>query len=319
MNRRDFITHSTTIMGMMPFIKLNSTPLIMNPDKHKFRIGDFECTIFKDLMFQYKAKDYFINAREEALNHSLEKYDINPAHIPSPFIAVLLKSGDRKILIDTGSGYSSEPITFRGKTFQFKGKLNLLLEEEGIRGEDITDVIITHLHPDHVGGVYSDDNVLQYPNARFYIQEEEWNFWHTSKSDQQIPLFKYFVQKNITPLSGQNLNLIKGDFQEIIPGITTVQLPGHTPGQIGLIINQGQGAEQLLYISDAFLHPLHMEQLDWQTNYDLDYDLAKQSRIKSLELAHQDNMLINAFHFDFPGLGRVDNHKDGWKWVYENT
>jgi len=293
--------------------------MIMNPDTHKFRTGDFKCTVLKDLMFQYKAKDYFINAQPEALDSSLEKYSINPAHIPSPFIAVLLETEDRKILIDTGSGYSEEPITFRGNTFQFKGQLNLLLEAEGIKGDEITDVVITHLHPDHVGGVYSDDMELHYPNARFYIQEEEWDFWHTSKSDGQLPLFKYFVEKNIRPLSGQNLNLISGDFQEIIPGITTVKLPGHTPGQIGLIINQGKGSEQLLYISDAFLHPLHMEQLDWQTNYDLDYDLARQSRVKALELAYEDNKLINAFHFDFPGLGRVDKRKDGWAWSYQRS
>jgi hypothetical protein len=71
-----------------------------------------------------------------------------------------------------------------------------------------------------------------------------------------------------------------------------------------------------LYISDAFLHPLHIERLDWQTNYDLDHEKAKSSRIKLLELAHKERMLINAFHFDFPGLGRVEKHNNRWTWRY---
>jgi glyoxylase-like metal-dependent hydrolase (beta-lactamase superfamily II) len=298
-------------------VNLNANNNNMYQDKHKLKVGEFDCTIFRDLMFKYKAKDYFINADNEELDKSLEEYKINPENIPSPFIAVLLQNKDKKILIDTGSGYSEKPITFRGNTFPLRGKLNQLLEEEGVNREEITDVIITHFHPDHIGGVISDKDVLNFPNAKFHIQEEEWEYWHTSKSDNQIPLFKFFIEKNITPLSSQNLNLIKGDFNEIISGIKTIKLEGHTPGQIGLIINEGKGENQLLYISDSFLHPLHIEQINWQTNYDLDHDKAKQSRIKVLELAYKENMLINGFHFDFPGLGRVDKLKNNWKWNYK--
>ncbi|WKN42930.1 MBL fold metallo-hydrolase [Tunicatimonas pelagia] len=288
----------------------------MNQDKYEFKIGEFDCTIFRDLMFKYQAEDYFINAEEGELAESLEKYKISPENIPSPFIAVLLQNEDKKILIDTGSGYSDEPITFRDNQFPLKGKLISLLKEEGINREEITDVIITHFHPDHIGGVYSDQEQLNYPNARFHIQEEEWEYWHSSKSDNQIPLFKFFIEKNITPLSSQNLNLIKGDFMEVVPGIKTVKAGGHTPGQMALVINQGQQENQLLYVSDAFLHPLHIEKIDWRTNYDLDHDKAKQTRVKLLNLAYEENMLVNAFHFDFPGLGRVDKLKDNWVWSY---
>ena len=147
------------------------------------------------------------------------------------------------------------------------------------------------------------------------MHEKEWDYWHSSKSDQQIPLFKFFIKNNVTPLADQNLNLIKKDHQEIIPGIQAVEAPGHTPGQIGLVINAG-GAQQLLYISDTFLHPLHIEQLDWQTNYDLDHKKARKSRVKMLKLAHKEHMLVNAFHFDFPGLGHVDKLKNNWTWSY---
>ncbi|GAA4455091.1 hypothetical protein GCM10023189_22500 [Nibrella saemangeumensis] len=93
-----------------------------------------------------------------------------------------------------------------------------------------------------------------------------------------------------------------------------VKVDGHTPGQIALIIHSGQ--EKLLYLSDAFLHPLHIERLDWQTNYDMDHDKAKRSRIKLIDLAYKNNMLVNGFHFDFPGLGRIDKRQNNWAWHY---
>jgi hypothetical protein len=70
-----------------------------------------------------------------------------------------------------------------------------------------------------------------------------------------------------------------------------------------------------LYISDAFLQPLHIERLDWQTNYELDHWKAKHSRIKLLELAQKEDMLVNSFHFDFSGLGRVDKRNGKWNWT----
>lgn len=108
--------------------------------------------------------------------------------------------------------------------------------------------------------------------------------------------------------------MIKGDFVELLPGATVVKADGHTPGQIAIIIQSGK--EHLLYISDAFLHPLHIENLDWRTTYDLDHEKARRSRVKLLDLAYKDSMLVNAFHFDFPGFGRIDKVKNNWAWNY---
>lgn len=286
----------------------------MDDNVVKMNIGKINCTIFRDFMFKYMAKDFFINASEEQLNQSLNKYHIIEGNIPSPFIALLLQYDNKKILIDTGIGFLEKPLIFRGNTYVFEGRVQQLLQQENIKREDITDVIITHFHPDHNGGIFTENGKLNFPNAQFHMHEDEWSYWHTSQSDNQPDLFKYFIEKNISPLKNLNLNLVKGDFVDLIPGITAVKADGHTPGQMALIIHSEN--EHLLYISDAFLHPLHIEKLDWQTNYDLDNDKAKQSRIKLLEIAQKDNMLVNAFHFDFPGLGRIDKFQDNWIWNY---
>ena len=286
----------------------------MDIDVAKNKIGEIVCTAFRDTMYKYLAKDFFNNAKQEELNQSLEKFHISPDNISSPFIPIMLQQKDQKLLIDTGIGLSEKPVDVRGNKVMFKGRLHQLMQQEKINKEEISEVIITHFHPDHIGGIFSDDDKLQFPNARFHMHEDEWNYWHSSQSDNQPAYFKYFISKNITKLKGGNLHLIKGDFVEILPGVTAVKADGHTPGQIALIIQSGK--EHLLYISDAFLHPLHIEKLSWQTTYDLDHEKAMRSRIKLLELAYKENMLVNAFHFDFPGFGRIDKFQSNWIWNY---
>ena len=92
----------------------------MDDEVVKIKVGKFDCILFRDLMFKYLAKDFFINANPEELTQSLDKYNIPPDNIPSPFIAILLQQNDRKVLIDTGIGFSEKPIIFRGISHDFK-------------------------------------------------------------------------------------------------------------------------------------------------------------------------------------------------------
>ncbi|MBC6999953.1 MBL fold metallo-hydrolase [Cytophaga sp. FL35] len=315
MKRRHFIARNCGLLASIPLIDLQPLLLdFMNTEIHKCNIGEFQCTIFKDLMFTYKAKDYFINAPEQELKQALDSSKIDPENIASPYIAMLLQKGNQKILIDSGIGFSQEPIEFKGNSFVLKGRLQQLLDKEHIATNDITDVIITHFHPDHIGGVFSSDGNLLFKNATFHMHQKEWDFWHSSKSDSQPPLFKFFVEKNITPLKKENVQLIAQDYHEICEGVVAVNAEGHTAGQIALII--GDKDERLLYISDAFLHPLHMEKLNWQTSFDFNHEKAKKTRNKLLHLAHTERMKINAFHFNFPGLGFAEKNGANWKWVY---
>ena len=311
MKRREFITNTALLSSGITFGSILKQNFSMNPDIYKFEIGKFKCTILRDLMFSYKASDYFINADNSTLKNYIKEYNFDPENIKSPFIALLIETQSKKILIDTGSGYSENPITFRGKTIPLKGNLSKLLNETNIDKRSITDVIITHFHPDHIGGVFSDKE-LNYPNAKFHIHEKEWNYWNSSKSDNENPLFKIFVENNIKPLSNRNLSLIKGNENEFDSGITSILSEGHTPGQIS--INLNSEGESLLYTSDAFLHPIHIEELDWKTNYDNNHEKSKRTREKLLSIAKTNDSIINSFHFDFPGLGIAEKKSIKWKW-----
>ena len=321
MQRRTFIKTSTTVLGALPFINSALYPLqnfLLTEELNvfKFKTGKVNCTLFRDFVFKYLAKDFFTNATEPELNQLLAKYKATPDNIPSPFIALLLEYDNKKVLIDTGAGYSEKEVIINGRPLPFKGVLQELLLKQGIKKDEITHIILTHFHPDHIGGIFDDNAKLIYPNAQFITHADEWNYWSTEQALSRSAVFRYFIEKNVQGLKDNNLRLITGDSVEVLPGVTAIKADGHTPGHIGLAIQSEK--KGLLYISDTVLHPGHIEHLDWQTSYDSDHEKAKQSRIRMLELAHKEDMLVNAFHFDFPGLGRIGKQKNNWIWNYSN-
>jgi glyoxylase-like metal-dependent hydrolase (beta-lactamase superfamily II) len=321
MKRREFLRYPGSLFLALPFLPTSNYP--ETPDRknteygvHKLTIGKIQVKIFRDLLFRYQGKDYFINAPADQVEAELSRYGQKTDHIPSPFVALLIEQGKEKILVDTGIGFSSQPVQFRGQAYQFQGQLLEILRKEGVSRQSITRVIVTHFHPDHIGGLFDESGQPSFPNAKVIVHEAEWAYWHSARSADQSPLFHYFIKKNITPLQQADVTLLKGREAAIVPGITAIQTPGHTPGQIALRI--ASKSDKLLYISDAFLHPLHIRHLDWQTNYDLDHELARKSRIQLIELAHQEKMPIQAFHFEFPGLGTVEKSGINWQWVSQS-
>lgn len=298
------------LIEMSPFKRLNA----MDPNYiHKMSLGDIKCTLLYDMDFVYRGQDFFRNVDEEILVRELIECGQALERIPSPYIGLLLEYESNKILIDTGVGYMEETQEINGQQFKLEGRLQKLLRRVGVDGHDITHLILTHFHPDHIGGVYSSDGQLLYPNAKIYAHADEWEYWMGGKSSQQPSIFRYFINENIAPLKDENIYLVGMNEEEIVKGVRLIKTPGHTPGHLSVAL-QSQG-EQLLYISDTWLHPLHIRHLDWETVYDLDQDLARKSRIFMLEEAYNNNMLVQSFHFPFPGLGHVDKVKDGWTWV----
>ncbi len=298
------------LIEMSPFKRLNA----MDPNYiHQVSLGDIKCTLLYDMDFVYRGQDFFRNVDEEILVRELIEYGQALERIPSPYIGLLLEYESNKILIDTGVGYMEQAQEINGQQFKLEGRLQKLLRRVGVDGHDITHLILTHFHPDHIGGVYSSDGQLLYPNAKIYAHADEWEYWMGGKSSQQPSIFRYFINENIAPLKDENIYLVGMNEEEIVKGVRLIKTSGHTPGHLSVAL-QSQG-EQLLYISDTWLHPLHIRHLDWETVYDLDQDLARKSRIFMLEEAYNNNMLVQSFHFPFPGLGHVDKVKDGWTWV----
>jgi glyoxylase-like metal-dependent hydrolase (beta-lactamase superfamily II) len=149
--------------------------------------------------------------------------------------------------------------------------------------------------------------------------KDEWDFWTAEKIDlsgMNIPaemkaLLIDSARKSLPPIKGQ-IELLERE-TEIVPGVHAVSAPGHTPGQMALIVSSGR--TQLFAMADVVLHPIHLEQPGWQTVFDFDQDSAARTRRALLDRAAAEQAKVMAYHFPFPSLGHVVSRGHGaWHW-----
>jgi len=241
---------------------------------------------------------------KEVLNNSGQSAEI----IPSPISAFLFKSEKKTILIDAGLG--NKPGF---------GNLTTGLLATHTRPEDIDTLIITHAHPDHIGGITDAKGKAIYPNAELIIAEEEVKFWTDPAVLAAIPEKRrgaFHIAKNaITTYGDQVTQIASGkNGKEITPGITMKLAAGHTPGHSILHID-GDDGKELLMIADT-LHntELHCSIPDIKFVFDVDPTQAALTRRKIFDQLTIDKSLALCSHAHFPGLGRILKHKDVYRY-----
>ena len=280
----------------------------MSNESFPFEIGNFECIAVSDGTFDYPAHSFFVNAPKERLEQVLREQNIKPEVITAPWTCLFVNTGQHRVLVDTGGGAGTVPSA---------GKLLRNLRAAGIEPIDIDTVILTHGHPDHIGGNTDADSNPAFPNARYVMLKDEWEFWTSEPDLTQLEveeeikqIFLMLVRKNLPPIQSQ-LDLIDSE-TEILPGIKAIAAPGHTPGHMTLAISSG--SEKLLYISDTVLHPIHLEHPDWYPVFDFVREHAMTTKRRLLDQVVTEKVLVIACHFPFPGLGHVIQKGDGWQW-----
>ena len=211
----------------------------------------------------------------------------------------LVRNGKRLLLVDAGAGQAMNEM------FPTVGHLDMLLAAEGVAETDVTDIVVTHMHPDHIGGLMG-PGAGGYTNATIHVSEAEWAFWTdgnlrdaTTESDRPII---DLVQAIAASLESR-IKTHSGD-ADLGAGLSLMPLPGHTPGHCGLrITNKSQ---ELLLVGDAIISEA-MQFADPTIQYALDVDpeQAVATRISLLKHLADTHATFSATHLPYPGIGRV--------------
>lgn len=285
---------------------------------HRFRLGEIQVTALDDGRYALPADWFAVDVKPEERDRFYAARYLPLDAIPVQACPVLLDTGSARILVDTGMGGPSD---FAPEA----GRLWSALESAGLTAEEIDLVVLTHAHLDHFGGLL--DPVTggpRFPNAEVVVSRPELEFWTSPEAASRMGEWtaafggpEAFVQMGVDVLNGlgDRLRPIEPD-GEIGAGIHAVGSPGHTPGHICVLAESG--GEQLLLAADAILS-IHVsfERPRWPLMVDLDREEAADTRIRLLDRAAADRLLVMGFHFPFPGVGRVAREGGAYRWVPE--
>ena len=214
--------------------------------------------------------------------------------------------GRKPVLIDTGYGELAPAETL--------GRLSAALAVTGVQPEAIETVLVSHLHPDHVGGL-TKGGAAAYPNAEIVVHAEEAAHWLpdaalASAPDGAKPYFEG-ARKAVAPYAGRMREHRGG---EVAPGITAVHLPGHTPGHCGFRIVSG--GRSLLMWTDVVHRPaLQFKNPQAGVGFDVDGVRARETRCRILDEVASERTFIAGSHLEFPALGYVTRDGTGYSFV----
>jgi glyoxylase-like metal-dependent hydrolase (beta-lactamase superfamily II) len=216
-----------------------------------------------------------------------------------------LRAGDRLAIFDVGAGSNFLPTT---------GELLANLEEAGIDPSEVTDVVLTHAHPDHLWGLIDDFDELAFPNAAYAISQAEWDFWRAEDTLAKMPeerkSFAVGAQSRLARIEDQ-VSLFKPG-AEVLPGVEAVDTAGHTPGHVSFMVH---GAEPVLIVGDALTNPISFARPELHSGSDQDAQLAAAARVKLLDRVAAERARLIGFHLAHPGIGAAERKDGGYRFV----
>lgn len=278
----------------------------LRPQVYRGKLGDFEIvTILEGIAHRDGPHPAFGNNQpKEPVEAYARAQKLPIGTFEHMFVPTLVNTPGALIVFDVGFG-----AMMRGKG---AGNLVELMGVAGYKPEDVDVVVLTHGHPDHIGGIVEDGKPT-FPNARYCIGEVEFDYW---RKGENIPEGRIDNQKLYTnvvvPLADRATFMKQGS--EVVPGISAIEAFGHSPGHLTFHV-ESNGQRLLIWGDTTTNYALSLPRPDWHFGLDQDKDKAVESRKRILEMVASEKIWATGFHMPFPAVGWVDRAGSEYRWV----
>lgn len=280
---------------------------LQQPGYYRMQLGNFEVTAISDGTIPQDVIKLLTNVRPGEIDQLLQQHYVTTP-VETSVNAYLIRVNDKLILVDAGTADAFGPTL---------GQLTKSLHNAGYKPEQIDAVLITHIHPDHTGGLMEGDKMV-FPNATIYISKPEVAFWLTEESKNKAPEGLKFYFENAAQKVGPYLKAGKVKTfkygSELLPGITPIASPGHTPGHTFYAL-ESKGQKLVFWGDIMHVAPVQLTDPSITIQYDVDPKAAAFQRKKAFSEAAKQGYWVAGDHASFPGIGHLRADGAGYKWV----
>jgi len=281
-----------------------------NSGFYRLSLGAFEVTVLSDGTIDLPMSKLLVGVNPSEYQKAIAKNFISDP-IETSDNAFLVNTGKKLVLIDTGAGKLFGPTL---------GKILVNLKAAGYTPDQVDAVLITHMHPDHIGGLLADDKIA-FPNATVYADKADADYWlsaeNLSKAPEANKGFFQGAQNSLNPYIQAGKTKWFSTETEIIPGIKSQASHGHTPGHTTYVI-ESEGKKLLLYGDLVHVAAVQFEKPSVTIQFDTDPKMAEANRKAAFASAAKEGYLIGAPHLPFPGVGHIRADKKAFVFVPAN-
>ena len=315
MPQSTLISRREALVGLAAAGSLAASPSIagapllgpLTPVANRVVLGGFEVTTIFDggIVLDGPHPIFGQNVEASEVEALVAANGLPPTKMEIGFTPVVVNTGSELVLFDTGNGAGRRPNA---------GHLRERLGAAGYKPEDIDKIVITHMHPDHIGGLM-EDGAPAFPNATYVTGAAEYDFWSpeerlTGGTERVAKL----VQSNVKPLA-EKMSFIKpGD--AVASGIEAVDAFGHTPGMLNFHI-ESDGKRVMLIADTANHFVASMQRPDWHVRFDGDKEKAAATRKRILGMISADKIPFTGYHMPFPAMGYLEAKGEGFHYSPE--
>ncbi|GGA77844.1 MBL fold metallo-hydrolase [Brucella endophytica] len=273
---------------------------------NRFKLGDFEVTTILDGLRPGDGPypTFGANQSEAAMAELMRQNFLPESKFVNGFTPVLVNTGSDLVLFDTGFG--------EGGRANGLGQLAATMKASGYSPDQVSLVVLTHLHGDHIGGLTEGEKPA-FPNARYVVGQTEYDFWSSpDRTGTPAEGNAKIVKAKVVPLAEKTSFIKPGD--AVVAGITSEDASGHTPGH--MIFRLESGGKQLILTADTANHYVaSLQRPDWHVAFDIDKDRAANTRKRVFDMIATDRLPFIGYHMPFPAIGYAEKLDMGYRFV----